>query len=237
MNRFVLEFTKQGYIKYTSHLDLLRLFKRTFKKSGIPLDYSKGFNPHPRMSFAQPLSLGYTSGQELLEFYTYEEIELRDILTKLDYALPMGIEVISCGYIEGTKASLASAVSSAQYSVFLSIDFDENIKTIENGIETYLAQNTIKAFKRMKKTKKLGEVEIREKIRGIKTEKHNGKIVLILDLDCGSVSNLSPELVITTFLEHCKLNIERYDIEVSRDFMRFNTCIPQTHGVNLVYEK
>lgn len=67
MNRFVLEFSKQGYIKYISHLDMLRLFKRTFKRAGIPLDYSKGFNPHPRMSFAQPLSLGYTSKQELIK--------------------------------------------------------------------------------------------------------------------------------------------------------------------------
>ena len=57
MNRFVLEFSKQGYIKYISHLDMLRLFKRTFKRAGIPLDYTNGYTPQPILSFAPPLSL------------------------------------------------------------------------------------------------------------------------------------------------------------------------------------
>ncbi len=55
MNRFVLEFSKQGYIKYISHLDMLRLFKRTFKRAGIPLYFSKGFIPHHPMRFAKQL--------------------------------------------------------------------------------------------------------------------------------------------------------------------------------------
>ena len=66
-NKYVLKFTKDGYAKYTSHLDLLRFFKRAFRKSGIALSYSQGFNPHPKLGFAQPLSLGYASSCELLE--------------------------------------------------------------------------------------------------------------------------------------------------------------------------
>ena len=56
MSRYVLKFRKFGYVKYISHLDLLRVFKRTFKKTDLQLRYSQGFNPHPRMGFAQPLS-------------------------------------------------------------------------------------------------------------------------------------------------------------------------------------
>ena len=68
--RYVLKFTKSGYVKYISHLDLLRLFKRAFKKTGLTLKYSQGFNPHPKMGFAQPLSLGYSSICELIEYET-----------------------------------------------------------------------------------------------------------------------------------------------------------------------
>ena len=236
MNRFVLEFSKQGYIKYISHLDMLRLFKRTFKRAGIPLDYSKGFNPHPRMSFAQPLSLGYTSKQELIEFYTYEETTRDDILSKLNEEFPEGISIHACGYIDGTQGSLAAAVSSAVYSVFLPDTLDKSLDEINTYIESYLAKEAIIALKRMKKTKKLGEVDIRSKIRRIDAEDVNGNIVLKLDLDCGSASNLSPELVITTFIEHSGLNIQRYDIEVSRDFLRFDSCIPQTMGLDLIHE-
>ena len=68
MNRYVIKFEKDGYVKYTSHLDILRIFKRSFKKTGLALKYSQGFNPHPKMGFAQPLSLGYSSKCELIEF-------------------------------------------------------------------------------------------------------------------------------------------------------------------------
>ena len=113
---------------------------------------------------------------------------------------------------------------------------DKSLDEINTYVESYLAKESIIALKRMKKTKKLGEVDIRSKIRRIDAEDVNGNIVLKLDLDCGSASNLSPELVITTFIEHSKLDIQRYDIEVSRDFLRFNSCIPQTMGLDLIHE-
>ena len=72
MNRYFMIFSKTGYIKYISHLDMLRLFKRAFKRTGIALEFSHGFNPHPKMGFAQPLSLGYTSLGEYIEFETVE---------------------------------------------------------------------------------------------------------------------------------------------------------------------
>ena len=73
MYRYYLEFSKTGNIRFISHLDLLRLFKRTFKRSGIELVYSQGFNPHPKLGFAQPLSLGYEGLAEILEFETVRE--------------------------------------------------------------------------------------------------------------------------------------------------------------------
>ena len=88
MARLYLRFAKRGYIRYTSHLDLLRLFKRAFKRTGVPLAYSQGYNPHPKMSFAQPLSLGYTAEQEFLEFYTYEDMPAEELLARMAPALP-----------------------------------------------------------------------------------------------------------------------------------------------------
>src|SRR5659263_497609 len=57
MYRYIVKFSKFGYIKYISHLDLMRLFKRSFKRMGVKLEYSQGFNPHPKMGLAQPLFL------------------------------------------------------------------------------------------------------------------------------------------------------------------------------------
>ena len=82
-NRYVIKFSKMGYVKYTSHLDLLRTFKRAFKKTQLGLRYSQGFNPHPKMGFAQPLSLGYASRCELIEFELSEPCETAEILRRM----------------------------------------------------------------------------------------------------------------------------------------------------------
>lgn len=64
MPKYVIGFKKKGYVCYISHLDVMRLFQRAFKQEDIRLKYSKGYNPHPRMGFAQPLTLGYSSETE-----------------------------------------------------------------------------------------------------------------------------------------------------------------------------
>ena len=59
--KYRLQFSKEGETKYVSHLDLVRLFTRAFKRAELPLAYSEGFNPHPKMSIGLPLSVGVTS--------------------------------------------------------------------------------------------------------------------------------------------------------------------------------
>ena len=79
-------FEKTGTAAYISHLDLMRLFQRSFKRAGLPLTHTKGFNPRPSVSIALPMSLGVESVCELLEFdlevdgFSCEEI--RDRLNK-----------------------------------------------------------------------------------------------------------------------------------------------------------
>ena len=87
-NQYVIEIKKDGYMKYISHLDMIKLFKTSFKKAGIKLAYSQGFNPHPKMGFAQPLSLGYSSSCELLEFETKDDINPNEILLLLQNSVP-----------------------------------------------------------------------------------------------------------------------------------------------------
>lgn len=98
-NRYVIKFSKTGYVKYTSHLDLLRMFKRAFKKADLGLSYSQGFNPHPKMSFAQPLSLGYAGRSELIELETARPHQTAEILRAMQGQMPQGLRfspVMSC---------------------------------------------------------------------------------------------------------------------------------------------
>lgn len=213
MRKYVIQFSKEGYIKYTSHLDMLRLFKRTFKKCGIAMAYSQGFNPHPKMGFAQPLSLGYTSRCELLEFETTVNYEPQEIAKKLRKVMPEGVEIFSCDYDRSNAKSLAAATEAAEYLVQFPVACDK--AKHEKLLTSYLAQEKIFAEKRQKKTKKMVTVDIRPKIRSI--ELADGEnLALSMILDCGSTSNLSPEQVISSFVEFARLDVPRYEIEVER---------------------
>ena len=219
-NRYIMKFSKKGYIKYTSHLDLIRNFKRGFKKTGIKLSYSHGYNPHPKMGFAQPLSLGYSSICEYIEFETDESYDTKYISQMMQREMPLGIDIIWCKDMPSNIKSLASDCVAASYDV--TFDTDRDIDELKKCLEGYLAQKEIIANKRMKKTKTKEPVNIKDKIKhiDISVSTDNNKI-LSMALDSGSISNCSPELVIESFLSFANLNLERYKIDVLRKSIEF----------------
>ena len=227
-NKYVIKFAKEGYIKYTSHLDMLRLFKRAFKKCGIRLAHSQGFNPHPKMGFAQPLSLGYTSRCELLEIETVDSQSTADLKEKLDSMMPMGVDILAVAPLKIKAKSLAGVVDEALYKVVFPVDAAS--ADFDKVVADYLAQEEILAEKRQKKTKKMETVDIRKKIRKISVSEED-KLTLMMNLDCGSISNLSPEQVIASFLKFAELSIERYDIEVERLEIMYD----KKAGINLQF--
>lgn len=97
-------FEKTGNAVWISHLDLMRLFQRAFKRAGLPLKHTQGFNPRPSVSIALPLSVGVESKCELLDFEldTAEVITNGQIVTRLNGALVDGVKVLDC-YDDGGK--------------------------------------------------------------------------------------------------------------------------------------
>ena len=108
-------FTKTGEAIWMSHLDLMRLFQRAFKRAGLPLTHTQGFNPRPSVSIALPLSVGVESVCELLDFdLTGERVSCQEITQRLNRVLVPGIQVLET-YDNGRKikdlAYLACAVT------------------------------------------------------------------------------------------------------------------------------
>jgi radical SAM-linked protein len=94
MNKRRLLFCKTGRAKYISHLDLMRTMKRVFLRAGIKLRHTEGFNPHPYMSFALPLSVGIESICELMDFELLEDIPTEDMPEMLNLQMPEGIQAL-----------------------------------------------------------------------------------------------------------------------------------------------
>ena len=110
-------FEKTGPIRFISHLDLTRAFHRAFSRAGIPLKFSEGFSPHPKFSFALPLSVGTESLAELADFTLKAgyEAPAEEIREALQNQMPAGIKILS---IEEQGAKFAD-IAYAEYRVTL----------------------------------------------------------------------------------------------------------------------
>lgn len=93
MDKLRMRFSKSGRAVYISHLDLMHTFQRAFSRAGYRLKYSEGFNPHPILSIALPLSVGTSSACELMDFRLDGEADLTEMPERLTKALPEGVEV------------------------------------------------------------------------------------------------------------------------------------------------
>lgn len=223
MAKYVLKFSKEGYFKYTSHLDLLRLFKRSFKRVGIKLDYSHGFNPHPKMGFAQPLSLGYSSISEYLEFETSQDILVEDIKNKLDSIMPEGLKILGCVEYKEDGKTLAAITETAEYIIGMPFGQDSlKGKNCKEICDEFLSQEHIIVKKKQKKSKELVDLDIKTKIKKLIFSNVNEKIIISASLDAGSESNLSPELLIEAIIKFVQVDVSRYDIDVMRVNIIFN---------------
>lgn len=215
MFKYILTFSKTGTICYISHLDMMKLFKRCFKRAGIRLSYSQGFHPHPKMGFAQALSLGYWGMNELLEFETDEEYAEEHLRRVLQDMMPEGLNLISCRKADAVKKTLAARTDAAEY--IIAIPLKTPLGMTEQEIKNrYAGQEKITAWKKQKKKKDLAEVDIKPMIREIDFVPEAEVLFVTALLDAGSTSNLSPELVISTLMDCLDLDIDRSEVRVMR---------------------
>jgi radical SAM-linked protein len=106
-------------VKYVSHLDLLRAWERILRRAGVPLAYSQGFNPHPRMVIAMPLPVGCTGGREVVDVYLDEPLGSQDLMAMLEPVVPVGISAVSAEAVPLDGAALPSRIIHAVYDVKL----------------------------------------------------------------------------------------------------------------------
>lgn len=117
MQRLRVRFSRGEEVKYISHLDTIRLWQRAFQRATIPLAYSEGFNPHPRISLAVPLSVGVTSETELMDVYCTSAISPHGFTAAVNQQLPPGIKILQVSLVPLTLPSLQSQVHFAEYQV------------------------------------------------------------------------------------------------------------------------
>jgi len=117
--RIQITFSKQGALRYTGHLDLHKLWERAARRAELPLAYSQGFHPQPKMSIAAALPLGFSSRCEVLDMRLERDVPLEGLRDTLQGTLPSGIQVISIEQVDDRAPALQTQVVSAEYEVQL----------------------------------------------------------------------------------------------------------------------
>jgi len=117
--RIRIKFSKQGALRYTGHLDLHKLWERAARRAELPLAYSQGFHPQPKMSIAAALPLGFSSRCEVLDMRLEQDVPLDGLANKLNETMPEGIRVMSITQVDDRAPALQTQVVSAEYEVTL----------------------------------------------------------------------------------------------------------------------
>ncbi|MBE7436496.1 MAG: DUF2344 domain-containing protein [Anaerolineales bacterium] len=136
--RVRITFTKQGALRYIGHLDLHRLWERAMRRADLPLAYSQGFHPQPKISLAAALPLGFSSRGEVLDVRLNEEVSVEDISSRLKDNLPPDINVREIKSVDEWLPALQTQVLSAAYDVRLTepIDGSELKRKVESVMMT-----------------------------------------------------------------------------------------------------
>jgi radical SAM-linked protein len=155
--RIRLTFSKTGPMQYVGHLDLHRSWERTFRRSGLPLAYSQGFHPQPRLNLACALPLGFTSQCEIIDAWLEQDIPIAQIHETVANALPPGLEVHSVEIIDLQVPALQTQVISAVYV----ITFLDEIPDLDDRVQRIISADNLPRLRHNK------SYDLRSLIEGI----------------------------------------------------------------------
>ncbi|MEV4317866.1 TIGR03936 family radical SAM-associated protein [Actinocrispum sp. NPDC049592] len=115
MQKLRLRYAKRGRLRFTSHRDIARAFERALRRAGVPMAFSQGFNPHPKISWIGAAPTGAASEAEYVEIQLVEKRDPATLATELDKAMPPGLDVLEA--VEAGPGSLADRVDGSRWEI------------------------------------------------------------------------------------------------------------------------
>lgn len=192
--RVVLEYTIGHRVRFISHLDFMRAIQRTIRRAGIPVAYSEGFNPHPRLSFGLPLPVGVTSSAEYMDIILEKPMDTEELKLKLNNHLPKGITVSAAAEISPSAPSLMSLINWADYRITLDIP----LPGLGSGLQMFMEQAEIPYDKPGKRG--IRRLNLRNSVYSIETGSDAMKEIL-LSMKVGISDSVKPEIIAYRLLE------------------------------------
>jgi radical SAM-linked protein len=145
VQRLRVRYAKRGRLRFTSHRDFSRAFERALVRARIPMAYSSGFNPHPRISYAGASPTGAASEAEYLEIGLADKVDPARLAADLDEALPDGLDVLEV--VEATPGGLSDRLEASRWRIDLPLPLD----AVEPAVREFLGRSTVSVERMTKK--------------------------------------------------------------------------------------
>ncbi len=200
-------YTKTGRAKYISHLDVNRCMQRNIKRSGLPVWYTEGFNPHLYITFPLPISLGHQSLCESMDIKIDESISFEEIKTRLVSVLPEGFDVTDVAI----PVMKPDKIAFAEYELLITSDYI-NAGTIADKFNCFMQQETIVVKKKTKKG--IIDIDIKPYILVHNIEASDGFVRILARFKASITQSINPSLLLNAFFVSEDNNI--YAKEITR---------------------
>lgn len=211
--RLRITFGKCGSLKYTSNLDVAKIWERVLRRADLPILYTRGFNTRPRIQLAMPLPLGISSECEILDISLREEIKfeestLRDLLLAVS---PPGLTVQAIAEVDPRAATLHSLVESAEYRITFHDEIDP--ACLRKKIHDIMSRDSI-IIDRISRRKR-SVMDIRPLIFDLHIDASGD---LVAHLSVGDRGNLRPDQIIELMgLQHHHHSVHRYRLHTMQE--------------------
>ena len=216
MSNYILKYSRDDNVKYISHLDFIRLFHRAVRRADLEMTFSQGFNPHPVMTVALPLSVGVTSDCEYMKIGFEQDYDEQYVIDTLNSAMPLGYKFTACRRLQAKEIDLTK-IDSILYRVEIETNSSFNV-------ESFMANNVIEVMKKSKSGEKLSD--IRPHIFGMDiVDNLNGMLTIEMTLSAGCGYNLKPDTVIDAMKKYSDFNCEFYAIHRCKAFCAGNEVL------------
>ena len=201
-----MSFQKTGMAKFISHLDTVRCITRAMKRAEVPIWFTEGFNPHAFLTFAMPLSLGFESLCETVDFRLTKEVDLNELKERLNNALPVDMTVKEI-YVYNASPN---DIRWAEYKII----FNNPDKLLLEQAEKILSSDEILVLKKAKQGRKKvdKEVNIKEHIKSFELTETDGKLILNTVLSSGTNININPMLLIGALTKNTETDEQDVDV-------------------------
>lgn len=208
--RMIVAYQKKAASRFVGHLDMMRMMQRCLRMSELPIQYSRGFHPHVRLSFASPLSVGVIGEHEMMDLPIQEVIDKTAFIQRMNSVLPASLQMVSCCVVEDDFPSLMSLVAGADYRI--EVDDCEACAKLPDAISTFMTATECNMLRTTKSGEELCNIRPFVLLADARTE--NGKLIITYRTKATQKGMLKPSL---WFEALCKLaEIEKSECMIYR---------------------